>query len=982
MDNKKLVLGLDIGIASVGWGIINIENDEIIDCGVRLFPERNAKENQKRRAKRSSRRLLRRKGNRISDLKNLLKEEKIIDSNFKYLDDPYTLRAKGVRSKLENDELATAILHIAKRRGSVLDVIEDDEDKAKELGKAKSALTKNEKELNVNPDIYVCDVQLKRLEERGYIRGTDNIFKLESYIKEAKKILENSNINENTIKKITDIISRKREYYEGPGSRKSPTPYGRFIVGKNGEIEEIDLIEKMRGKCSIYPEEPRAPRMSYSAKLFNFLDDLNNLKIGDDKITTEQKQKIIEEFIKVKGNITINQLIKFLGLESEYDISGFKVDKSGNPFLTEFEGYKIIKKCVTDNELNQEIYLNTDYVDKIVEILTRVKGVDDRKKEIKEINPKLFDDKTLEKIANISGITGYHSLSMKAIKEFNKEMLETSLNQMEIIAKNSLMDNKSKKMKGLKNIPFDDSNINNPVVKRSQQEAIKVINAIRKQYGELDTIVIETAREKNSEEQRKNIADMQKIGEERNKSIKEIIGQYGVMYNAKLHNKVILYQEQETKCLYCGKQIDLDKMISDAFAYDIDHIIPLSISPDDSMNNKVVVHADCNRKKSNMTPFQYLSSGSSVGWSYNEFKSYVLALKNNNKKKKYNLLFKGDINKYSVALNFINRNLVDTRYASRLILNQLNNYYRINDIPTKVHTVRGQITDMFRKRARVIKDRDEYKHHAVDALIVAAIKKQKVLNQILETDYNKKSNIVTVKSTGEVITLENEKEFFDEKFINFISKLRNIEPKFSFKVDRKLNRQFTDETIYCARNIDGVFKRIAKLKNIYDKKDGETLASWIRDGKEDKILMKNEDPRTFEELKKVVFNTPIPKDSKEKNPFKLHFEKHGKIKKYSKEGNGPEITSVRYIMENLGSHKDISNKYNVDQDKKKIVMLQLKPYRTDFYKCSDGAVKFVTVIYANVFPEGEKFVISEDWYNAEKQRKGIDENATFLCSLQ
>jgi CRISPR-associated endonuclease Csn1 len=32
-------LELYIGIASVGWGIVD-ENDNIIDAGVRLFPER------------------------------------------------------------------------------------------------------------------------------------------------------------------------------------------------------------------------------------------------------------------------------------------------------------------------------------------------------------------------------------------------------------------------------------------------------------------------------------------------------------------------------------------------------------------------------------------------------------------------------------------------------------------------------------------------------------------------------------------------------------------------------------------------------------------------------------------------------------------------------------------------------------------------------------------------------------------------------
>ena len=38
----KYVLGLDIGITSVGWGIIDLETGEVIDYGVRLFKESDA----------------------------------------------------------------------------------------------------------------------------------------------------------------------------------------------------------------------------------------------------------------------------------------------------------------------------------------------------------------------------------------------------------------------------------------------------------------------------------------------------------------------------------------------------------------------------------------------------------------------------------------------------------------------------------------------------------------------------------------------------------------------------------------------------------------------------------------------------------------------------------------------------------------------------------------------------------------------------
>ena len=60
----RLVLGLDIGITSVGYGVIDIDNNQFVDYGGRLFKEGTAASNEERRTKRGARRLKRRKANR------------------------------------------------------------------------------------------------------------------------------------------------------------------------------------------------------------------------------------------------------------------------------------------------------------------------------------------------------------------------------------------------------------------------------------------------------------------------------------------------------------------------------------------------------------------------------------------------------------------------------------------------------------------------------------------------------------------------------------------------------------------------------------------------------------------------------------------------------------------------------------------------------------------------------------------------------
>ena len=78
---------------------------------------------------------------------------------------------------------------------------------------------------------------------------------------------------------------------------------------------------------------------------------------------------------------------------------------------------------------------------------------------------------------------------------------------------------------------------------------------------------------------------------------------------------------QEGKCLYSLEAIPLEDLLHNPFNYEVDHIIPRSVSFDNSFNNKVLVKQEENSKKGNKTPFQYLSSSDSK-ISYETFKTY------------------------------------------------------------------------------------------------------------------------------------------------------------------------------------------------------------------------------------------------------------------------------------------------------------------------------------------------------------------------
>ena len=385
------------------------------------------------------------------------------------------------------------------------------------------------------------------------------------------------------------------------------------------------------------------------------------------------------------------------------------------------------------------------------------------------------------------------------------------------------------------------------------------------------------------------------------------------------------------------------------------------------------------------------------------------------KKKEY-LLYEKDITKFSNMKEFIARNLVDTSYANRVVLNTLQKYFKDNEIDTKVHTIKGSATSMFRKRINLHKNRDQdYLHHAIDPLIVASIKKLNIFDSyLLKYDLN----ALYDEKTGELIPVENDDKVLDEKYIRFIQGLKIIanesymyyignikkeemscEPiKISHKINTKANRSVSDQTIYSTRIIKGEEKLIKKYKDIYDPKLTAICEDIINE-KYDKYLMHHHDPQTFEKIVDIVmdhyetykndskiYTITSKKDVKNvklkgENPLYLFKEEHGMIRKYSKKNNGPYVKEMKYIDGNYGNGIDVSHKYCPNN--KKVVLQQISPYRTDFYKTLDGKYKMVTIRYCNVFYKEsiKKFTIDKEWYEHQKLLKGIDDTCQFVCSL-
>jgi len=338
--------------------------------------------------------------------------------------------------------------------------------------------------------------------------------------------------------------------------------------------------------------------------------------------------------------------------------------------------------------------------------------------------------------------------------------------------------------------------VNNPVVARAFCQARLVLNALIAEYGSPEYVHIELARDLGkSKKQRDEIEFKQKENRARRENRRNEFKQVnGYEPNGELDLKLQLLDEQMQQCAYTLQRLDRNLVISDPFYAEVDHIWPRSKTFDNSTANKVLVLAHANQNKGNRIPYDYIRSDVRFGSSQEErelqwrrVEKHTLTCHDMDAKKRERITTKVlDSDEFSA------RNLVDTRYATRLFANMVRTKLmfagqakdEVDDIDgaesgksrwdkyhkTRVRTPQGGVVAFLRSRwlGDKIKNREESdKHHAIDALITAACSPAiiKRVNDWFanEENYpnrfvNNKDGTYTDRSSGEIISKQQARE--------------------------------------------------------------------------------------------------------------------------------------------------------------------------------------------------------------------------------
>ncbi|MCL2587007.1 MAG: type II CRISPR RNA-guided endonuclease Cas9 [Firmicutes bacterium] len=861
----KYRIGLDIGVASVGWAVLeNDEHDEaskIVARGVRVF---DIPQNQKdggslmaeRRGFRSMRRTLRRRKVRVGLVKHLC--ESTFNIAFKGILEQqnlpciYSIRLDALSRKLEIEEFARLMLHFIHRRGFLSN--RKNIEKGSDDGKVLVGIKDNEKVLKEKGyktigEYYVKEFISKGLTVRNKSGSYNCTFNRKSIEDEIKLIFriqrelgfDANLIGENFEIRFLELFNKQIPYDIGPGH---PSPYAI-----NSYLDAVGVCE--------FDGNPRAYQATNAAERFRLWSNLNNLvlvtrtekTIKDRELTLPEKESIAEYCLHKGGKVTYGMLRKKLGLGEDVRFKHLtyvkRVKTEGRFQVQESEPVEVEKKVFVDlrgRSAVKKVFKDkfgelTDMeIDTIITVLHAYHSEDRLRMAIAgELENGRFtlDPEYTDYVLNIQLPQSKPThLSTEIIYKIlpHLEAGHKYYKAMELAGFNHTTASEvEKKIKlSLKDI---EKEIRNPVVLRSVSQTIKVVNAIIDKYGSPQQVIVEVARDLARDfRERQKITRENEENQARNERIKKQIMELGILVpGGEDIVKYKLAQEQNWEDPYDGgRKIDAEKLFEPNYVQ-VDHIIPYSKSFDDSYANKVLVHAASNQNKGSRTPLQFLT-----GDRAQMFINWVRSAKISPRKRTNFLTVEPKEDEMK------ERNLKDTQYITKFIKNFLEKHLYLADskhgVPIKA--IKGGMTAHFRKRLGLNKFRDTDEHHATDAIVVACFT-DKLVRQI--TEFSKRYETIY------------EKLKFPEPWDGFRDELQALAP---VSVSRMPNRKITGPGH--KETVRGLVKELdVKGREIYYTITRVPLAKLkLKNGEIEGYYNKESDIGLYNKIKDVLLTNP------------------------------------------------------------------------------------------------------------------------------
>jgi CRISPR-associated endonuclease Csn1 len=744
---SKKILGLDLGSNSLGWALLEEDNGEvnkIIDLGSRIFNKAVEEKvptpkNVKRRDMRLGRRVLQRRSRRKQRMLNYLVSLYLLPKELQGhtqpeiilndLGDPYELRTKALDLQLKPYELGRILLHFVARRGflstkkQVAGDLIDDPDTIAYLNELDSKPEVNKEEGALKVDIANVRQSIQDADARTL---GEYLFKLETGKVKRNRSHDGGHLRTDRAMyqdELAQIWQQQRHYFshlpDDFMSEDNSTGVKQIIFYQR----PLKLKKDRIGQCSLEPKNTRAAMERLEVQRFRYLQDVNNIQYFERhtdqwlSLNEEDRQSLINYF-EHHPKITITQLKKLFGFDKLTKINLEMKSLKGN--ITACEIIDAIGKQWDDFSNEKQAAL--------VEDLLSIKKKSALKTRL--IKHWGFGANQAVQLSLLEFEPGHSNHSLKAINKL-LPYLKQGLIYSDARIK-AEYDYKSESIDPQIKLgaPPETSN---PIVNKGLYELKRVINAIIKQYGKPDIIRIEMARdlEMNTKRYRENEARQAKNKKDNQAAVdayQELnLGQYP-NHNDKI--KYRLWKEQSQRCAYSNQPIPLSAVFGSQV--EIDHILPYKKSLDDSYMNKVLCYTAENRKKGDLTP-KDAWSGNDEKWT--QITQAISVWKGLDSKVARFYQTEEELQQR----DFISTQLNDTRYFSRLALEYVKQLgcdvsVTKGHVVSKIHHQWG-FNDLIGETNK--KDRTDHRHHAIDAVVIAATSRSLYTKAVREIQRDK-----------------------------------------------------------------------------------------------------------------------------------------------------------------------------------------------------------------------------------------------------
>jgi len=512
-----------------------------------------------------------------------------------------------------------------------------------------------------------------------------------------------------------DFLKTKEDYvtlFEWLNERKE--------IKQDSLLTSFFKIKKKKGDEKLthrwnYVEDKEYPGNETRAQFINRLSKVNN--VPENFLNAETEYALWHLLYSVEDKSEIEKALKTFALKNELGDDFVEIFSKFPPFKKEYGAYseKAIKKLLPLMRMGKywdESSITFDTKNRIESIKVRLQSINYDETLIDTISDDSIPKQVLKSFVSCSNpysgintyqacyaVYGRHSESGDIKKWKTPEELEKFIKE------------------------FKQHSLRNPIVEQVITETLRVVKDIWNQYGDFTEIHIELGREmKNPADKRAKMTAQISENENSNLRIKYLLAElinHSEVENVRPYSpsqqeilriyedgvlnsgidipediaKIVktiqptksdltrykLWLEQKYRSPYTGEMIPLGKLFTSA--YEIEHVIPQSRYFDDSLSNKVICEAEVNKEKDNALGYEFiknnqgriieLSYGKKVKiFSVSQYEEFVKQYYGKSRGKMKKLLME------DIPEGFVQRQLNDTRYISKVVKGLLSNIVR------------------------------------------------------------------------------------------------------------------------------------------------------------------------------------------------------------------------------------------------------------------------------------------------------------------